>query len=346
MEDYSVSLQEIINRSPKPQGFKGGKDYFDALSAARLFVPRESLEAYRNAAGWKEFARIAALEDREEKWWEKQWSENSGETMVGQIRMITGALAGDIIGSVYEFHNIKSTDFELFSPKTTFTDDSVMTIASMYALLNDGNYAEAYQSFGKKYPNRGYGNRFHYWLYEEKPKPYDSWGNGSAMRSSPAGWYRNTLEEVLSEAEKSAAVSHNHPEGIKGAQATAAAVFLARTGSSKEEIKKYIEKTFGYDLDRKVDDIRPDYQFDESCQGTVPEAIIAFLESTDFENAIRLAISLGGDSDTLACITGAVAEAFYGGVPDHIALKVMALLPEELAALVKKFSWACALNGL
>jgi ADP-ribosylglycohydrolase len=161
------------------------------------------------------------------------------------------------------------------------------------------------------------------------------------MRSSPAGWYRNTLEEVLSEAEKSAAVSHNHREGIKGAQATAAAVFLARTGSGKKEIKQYIEKTFGYDLDRRVDDIRPDYPFDESCQGTVPEAIIAFLESTDFENAIRLAISLGGDSDTLACITGAVAEAFYGKVPDDITEQVMALLPPELVAIVKEFSLAC-----
>jgi len=256
--------------------------------------------------------------------------------------LILGAITGDVIGSVYEFHNVKCTDFELFTPKTTFTDDSILTVATMEALLSGktaaSDYTRLYQSYGRKYPNRGWGNRFHYWIHAADPQPYDSWGNGSAMRASPIGWAFNTIEEVLAEAEKSASVSHNHPEGIKGAQAAALAVFLARNGVDKEEIQREIANRFGYNLDRTCDHIRADYGFDESCQGTVPEAVVAFLESESYEDAIRLAVSLGGDSDTLACITGGIAEAYYGGVPAELAQKVLALLPAELISVIEQFS--------
>jgi len=256
--------------------------------------------------------------------------------------LILGAITGDIIGSVYEFHNVKRTDFDLFTPKTTFTDDSILTVATMEALLSGktaaSDYTRLYQSYGRKYPNRGWGNRFHYWIHAADPQPYDSWGNGSAMRASPIGWTFCTIEEVLAEAEKSASVSHNHPEGIKGAQAAVLAVFLARNGAEKEEIQREIADRFGYNLDRTCDHIRADYGFDESCQGTVPEAVIAFLESESYEDAIRLAVSLGGDSDTLACITGGIAEAYYGGVPAELAEKVLALLPPELISVIEQFS--------
>jgi len=251
---------------------------------------------------------------------------------------ILGAVAGDIIGSVFEWHNVKTLDFDLFCDKTKFTDDSVLTIATMDALMHHKDYTQVYQSFGKRYPNRGYGNRFHYWIHAANPEPYYSWGNGSAMRVSPVGWSANTLDEAMAEAKKSAEVTHNHPEGIKGAQATAAAVFMARAGKSKDEIKGFITETFQYNLNRKIDDIRPDYEFDESCQGTVPQAITAFLESADFENAIRLAISIGGDSDTLACITGGIAEAYYKTIPGYIVEKVLNILPEELVRVVVEFS--------
>ena len=252
--------------------------------------------------------------------------------------LIIGAIAGDIIGSVYEWNNIKTTDFDLFCHNSTFTDDSVLTIATMYAIINQKDYAEAYQLFGRNYSNKGYGGRFRSWIRSKNPKPYNSWGNGSAMRVSPVGWYGNTLDEVMAEAQKSAEVTHNHPEGIKGAQAAATAIFMARTGSTKDEIKKFITDTFGYNLDRKIDDIRPHYAFDVSCQGSVPEAIIAFLESTDFENAIRLAISIGGDSDTIACITGGIAEAFYNEVPENIIKNVLSILPEEMKKIIEAFS--------
>jgi len=256
--------------------------------------------------------------------------------------LILGAITGDVIGSVYEFHNVKRTDFDLFTPKTTFTDDTILTVATMEALLSDktaaSDYTRLYQSYGRKYPNRGWGNRFHYWIHAADPQPYDSWGNGSAMRASPIGWAFNTIEEVLAEAEKSASVSHNHIEGIKGAQAAALAVYLARNGAEKEEIQRDIADRFGYNLDRTCDQIRADYSFDESCQGTVPEAIVAFLESESYEDAIRLAVSLGGDSDTLACITGGIAEAYYGGVPTELAQKALALLPPELISVIEQFS--------
>lgn len=249
-----------------------------------------------------------------------------------------GAIAGDIIGSVYEFDNIKTTDFPLFTSESDYTDDTIMTVAVADWLLNGGDLTRVMQEYGRKYPcpMGGYGGRFSGWLREKDPQPYNSWGNGSAMRVSAVGWKFDSLEETLDVARETALVSHNHPEGIKGAQATAAAIYLARTGKNKQEIKQYIETTFFYDLNRTCDEIRPTYHFNESCQGTVPEAIIAFLDSTDFENAIRLAVSLGGDSDTLACITGGIAEAFYG-VPDTIREEVVKRLPKEFNRLLMFF---------
>jgi len=255
-----------------------------------------------------------------------------------KTKLILGAIAGDIIGSVFEWDNVKSVVFPLFGKDTDFTDDSVLTVATMDTILNSSSYAESYQSYARTYPNRGYGSRFREWIHEDKPQPYNSWGNGSAMRVSPVGWAFNTLEEVMAEAERSAEVTHNHPEGIKGARATAAAIFLARNGSSKTEIREYVEATFGYDLKRRIDEIRPAFRFDERCQGTVPEAIIAFLESSDFESAIRLAISLGGDSDTIACIAGGIAEAFYKKIPDSIIESSLNYLPDEMINVIKEFS--------
>ena len=226
-----------------------------------------------------------------------------------------GAIIGDIVGSVYEWNNIKTKDFPLFSEKCFFTDDTVMTIAVADALLNGGtadDFINSMKKYGRLYPNAGYGSRFGNWVHSNAREPYNSWGNGSAMRVSPCGWFAESLEETEALAEKSAAVTHNHPEGIKGAQATAAAIYLARTDMKKDKIKEYIESKYNYNLSRTLDEIRPVYQFNETCQETVPEAIIAFLESNGFEDAIRNAISLGGDSDTLAAITGSIAEAAYG----------------------------------
>lgn len=243
-----------------------------------------------------------------------------------------GAIVGDIVGSVYEWNNIKTKDFPLFSERGFFTDDTVMTIAVADGIMNGGtadNFVESMKRFGKLYPDSGYGARFGSWLFSDVSEPYNSWGNGSAMRVSPCGWMCKTIEESELLAEISAAVTHNHPEGIKGAQATAATIFLARAGSSKESIKAYIEGEYGYDLSRTLDEIRPVYRFNESCQETVPEAIIAFLESTDFEDAIRNAISLGGDSDTLAAITGSIAEAACG-IPKSITDKALSYLDQPL----------------
>lgn len=253
-------------------------------------------------------------------------------------QLILGAIIGDIIGSVFEWHNVKTTDFKMFGTGTDFTDDSVLTFATMDAILNDLDYTTAYQKYGRNFPNRGYGGFFKSWIRAENPKPYNSYGNGSAMRVSPVGWAFNSLEEVLLQAKRSAEVTHNHPEGIKGAQATAAAIYLARNGSSKADIKQYVQDTFGYDLERRIDDIRPVYQFNETCQETVPEAIIAFLESDDYESAIRLAISIGGDSDTVACITGGIAEAFYKEISDWIIDKALRLLPTDVIELIEQFA--------
>ena len=248
-----------------------------------------------------------------------------------------GASVGDIVGSIYEFNNHRSKDFPLFSGGCDFTDDTVLTVAVADCLMNQGSYVEYIKNYTRKYPNRGYGGRFAQWIRFESMEPYNSWGNGSAMRVSAVGFAFDDLEMVIQEAKRSAEVTHNHPEGIKGAQATALAIYMARQGQSKEQIKSAIAKSFSYDLDRTLDEIRPVYQFNESCQETVPEAVIAFLESTDFEDAIRNGISLGGDSDTLTCITGGIAEAFYGGVPQDIAEKALSYLPKAMREVVEKF---------
>ena len=248
-----------------------------------------------------------------------------------------GAIVGDIVGSIYEFDNHRSKEFLLFGEKCTFTDDTVLTVAVADCLMNDGNYAEYIKNYARKYTGRGYGGRFKQWIISESMEPYNSWGNGSAMRVSSVGFAYDNLDAVMMEAQRSAEVTHNHPEGIKGAQATAVAIFMARKGQSKSQIKTAIAKSFGYDLNRTVDEIRPTYVFNESCQETVPEAIIAFLESNDFEDAIRNAISLGGDSDTLTCITGSLAEAFYGGVPKAIAEKALSYLDPNMCEVVKQF---------
>jgi ADP-ribosylglycohydrolase len=248
-----------------------------------------------------------------------------------------GAIAGDIIGSVYEGWPHKATAFPLFTHASTFTDDSVLTIATAETLLWGRPYEETYREFGRRYPHAGYGGTFLQWVFADAAGPYGSWGNGSAMRVSPIAWACQRLDDVLAEAARSAVVTHNHPEGIKGAQAVAAAVFLARTGSAKGEIRREVSRRFGYDLDRRVDEIRPSYGFDISCQGSVPEALVCFLDSENFEEAVRLAVSLGGDADTQACIAGAVAEAFYGGVSEAISAEVRSRLPEELRSVVRRF---------
>jgi ADP-ribosylglycohydrolase len=248
-----------------------------------------------------------------------------------------GAIAGDIIGSVYEFSPIKTMDFELFSARSTFTDDTVLTVALADAILRGQDYGRSMKEYYCRYPYAGYGTYFHDWARSEDNRPYNSWGNGAAMRISPVGFAYDTLKDVLEQAEYFTAITHNHPEGIKGAQATAAAVFLARKGGSKEEIKAHIESMFGYDLSRSLDEIRPSYTFDVSCQGTVPQAITAFLESGSFEDAIRKAVSLGGDSDTLACITGGIAHAFYGPLPVHITGRVYRILDDGLGKVTREF---------
>ena len=248
-----------------------------------------------------------------------------------------GAIAGDVIGSVHEYVATKSTTFDLFVPESRFTDDTVLAVAVADCLLNGLNYVDAFHDYFLAYPNAGYGLRFFEWASAGRREPYNSYGNGSAMRVSPVGHVFDTMEEVLAEAARSAAVTHNHPEGIKGAQATAAAVFMARQGESKKRMKTWLERTFGYNLSERLDDLRPTYSFDESCQGTVPASLIAFFESQDYEDAVRKAISLGGDADTLACITGAVAEPHYGSVPPHIAAAVLAALDERLRGVVVRF---------
>ena len=247
-----------------------------------------------------------------------------------------GAIAGDIIGSVYEWERIKSKRFDLFSPDCCFTDDTVLTVALAESILTGNDYASLMKAYYRRYPGAGYGGLFHRWAQAHESQPYNSWGNGAAMRISSVGFAFDTLDAVLVRTTEYTTVTHNHVEGIKGAQATAAAIFLARTGSTKADIKHYTAATFHYDLSRTLDEIRPTYRFSESCQETVPEAIVCFLESTDFEDAIRNAISLGGDSDTLACITGGIAQAYYG-VPAAIADRAMSILDEDLRAMTVRF---------
>jgi len=260
-----------------------------------------------------------------------------------------GAIIGDMIGSPYEWHNVKAKDFKLFRGRSRFTDDSVMTIAVAEALvtaqkqdcLDDEQSVknlliDAMHKWGNKYPKAGYGGRFYHWLADREREPYNSWGNGSAMRVSPAGWIADDLETTRCLARWTAEVTHNHPEGVKGAEAVASAIFLARTGASKEEIKEYVVNEFAYDLYRTCDEIRPDYEFDVSCQGSVPEAIIAFLEGKDFEDVIRNAVSLGGDSDTIAAMAGSIAEAFFG-VPKWMAKECLSRLPADMREVIA--SW-------
>jgi ADP-ribosylglycohydrolase len=250
---------------------------------------------------------------------------------------IIGAIAGDVIGSVYEWNNIKTTDFDLFNTQCKYTDDTVLTIAVADSILNNKDFSNTIWEYGRKYRGRGYGGNFRNWLDSDNPKPYGSFGNGSAMRVSAVGYAFNDLQTVLDVAKQTADVTHNHPEGIKGAQATASAIYLARNGKLKKEIKDYLIKTFDYDLDFTLDSIRPTYSFDVTCQGSVPQAIVAFLESTDFENSIRLAISIGGDSDTIACITGGIAAAYYKEIPKRILEFVSSKLPNEFIEILNRF---------
>lgn len=263
-----------------------------------------------------------------------------------------GAIVGDIIGSAYEFTEQKRYDFELLPQGSRFTDDSVMTIAVAYWLCNyieedhpQEKLIETMQMFGRKYPFAGYGSSFNSWLWSENPQPYNSWGNGAAMRVSPVGLYAETLDEALDLAKRTAEISHNHPEGIKGAQAVAAAVWMAKHGQTKDEIRDYITRMFQYDLARTVNDIRPTYQWNVSCQGSVPESIICFLEGKDFMDVVRLAVSLGGDADTMACIAGSIAVCIYP-IPKEICMKCMERLPDELQNTLEKASRLFAFKRL
>ena len=258
-----------------------------------------------------------------------------------------GAILGDIIGSPYEFdRGNKSKDFPLFSRNSKFTDDSVMTLAVADAFLSIApntddadirrRLIQSMQFYGQTFPHAGYGGMFRRWLKDTNPQPYVSYGNGSAMRVSSAAWLFDDLQTVRHMARLSAEVTHNHPEGIKGAEATASAIYLARTCSTKAEIKAYIEANFHYDLSRSCDEIRPAYRHVESCQETVPEAITAFLEGESFEDVIRTAVSLGGDCDTLTCIAGSIAEGFYG-VPEELKQQCRERLPEDLREVLRRF---------
>ena len=250
--------------------------------------------------------------------------------------MILGAIAGDIIGSAYEFNPTKDYNFLLFNDSSEYTDDTVMTVANAEWLLTSKDLGTTMLEYGNKY-EAGYGELFLCWLWRKDLRPYNSFGNGSAMRVSPVGWAFDTLEETLVAAKRSAEVTHNHPEGIKGAQSTAACIYWARKGRTKQQIKEYVDALFGYDLNRTCDEIRSSYGFDVTCQGSVPESIIAFLESSDYESAVRLAVSLGGDSDTMGAITGGIAEAYYGGVPGNIKIEVLKRLPNEFIEVMQKF---------
>ena len=260
--------------------------------------------------------------------------------------LLMSAVIGDIAGSIYEFNPHKSTDIDLQNDRMDYTDDTIMTIAVADWIINDKKHSKKglvtrMQEWGRKYPNPmgAYGGMFSQWLTSDKPKPYNSWGNGAAMRVAAVGFAFSTLEETLNVAKKSAEVTHNHPEGVKGAQATAAAIFMARKGCSKEDIRRYISENFGYDLNRTCDDIRPTYSFDGSCQGTVPESIIAFLDSKDYEDALRLCISLGGDADTMGAITGAIAGAYYGTMPYALHEFGMTKLPDDIKDVISKFDY-------
>ncbi len=258
------------------------------------------------------------------------------------MKGIIGAIAGDVIGSAYEFNPTRDHDFDLFTPKSTFTDDTVLTMANALWLLEDPRHTHEklvgiMLDFCWKYPDRGYGGRFAHWIHDSDPQPYNSFGNGSAMRVSPVGYYAKTLDEALELAQVSAEVTHNHPEGIKGAQATAAAIYLARQGKTKREIREYVMKTFGYDLSRTLEEIRPTFAFDETCQRTVPEAITCFLEGKDYEDVVRLSVALAGDADTIAAIAGSISSA-VDEVPNEITQPVIERLSEEFCTILLRFN--------
>ena len=258
------------------------------------------------------------------------------------MKGIIGAIAGDVIGSAYEFNPTRDHDFELFTPKSSFTDDTVLTMANALWLIDDEQHTherlvEIMLDLCRRYPSRGYGGRFANWICDKDPQPYNSYGNGSAMRVSPVGYYAQSLEEALALAKVSAEVTHNHPEGIKGAQATAAAILLARRGKSKQEIRDYVAQTFDYDLSRTLDEIRPTFTFDETCQRTVPEAITCFMEGKDYEDVVRLSVALAGDADTIAAIAGSISSA-VDEVPNGITQQVIALLSEEFCTTLLRFN--------
>ena len=321
------SAQEILG-SIDALKFRSSITLFDVVCPNDVF--RQALRKYYDDKPDERTLAMLGLEMRK----------RSGTDVVGGG--IVGAIIGDIVGSRFEFCNCRSTRFDLFSSESRFTDDTVMTLAVADWLLNGGALESVMTDWGEEYPNAGYGGMFYSWLFGGREKaPYNSFGNGSGMRVSPCGYFARSLDEALDLAKQSAEVTHNHPEGIKGAQAIAAAIFLARQHTPKEEIRDYIEQTFGYDLHRTCDEIRPTYLFDETCQGSCPEAIIAFLESSDYESAIRLAVSLGGDSDTIACMTGGIAAACYG-MPAWIVEEAMSFLPDMMKLLIRRFDAACA----
>lgn len=254
-----------------------------------------------------------------------------------------GAIIGDIVGSRFEWHNIKTKNFEFFNPRCFATDDSIMSLAVAKAILDcGGDYRDLsektvyyMQKIGRNYPDCGYGGKFENWIFSDNPEPYGSFGNGAGMRVSACGFVARSLEEAIDLSRRVTEITHNHPEGMKGAEAVAVAIYLARTGSSIEEIRDYIDKNY-YSLDFTLDSIRDSYKFNEICQDTIPQSIVAFLESTDFEDAIRNAISIGGDSDTLACITGGIAEAYWG-VPEEMQKKAVTYLDDELLQILSEF---------
>lgn len=248
-----------------------------------------------------------------------------------------GAIAGDVIGSCFEHANTKNYDFTMFQPRSKFTDDTILTVATADCILNGLDYAKTYREYARRYPDGGYGGMFRRWVKSDSLEPYNSYGNGSAMRVSPVGFAFDNFDCMLKESRRSAAVTHNHPDGIKGAQAIASAIYWARMGQGKPYIKDAIQGRFGYDLSPTLDQIRPDYRFDATCPGSVPQAIIAFLESVDYEDCIRKAISLGGDSDTIACMAGGIAEAYYRFIPAYIVEKVRQLLDPDLLEVVDQF---------
>lgn len=258
------------------------------------------------------------------------------------MKGIIGAIAGDVIGSAYEFNPTRDHNFDLFTPKSTFTDDTVLTMANALWLLEDPQHTpeklvRIMLDFCWNYPDRGYGGRFARWIHDSDPQPYNSFGNGSAMRVSPVGYYAKSLDEALELAKISAEVTHNHPEGIKGAQATAAAIFLARQGKTKQEIRDYVANTFNYDLLRTLEEIRPTFTFDETCQRTVPEAITCFIEGKDYEDVVRLSVALAGDADTIAAIAGSISSA-VDEVPNEIVQPVISLLSEEFCSILLRFN--------